>query len=191
MFNDKVAQYPTIAVSEGKKKCRKEPVEWNRLGAESIGPTPPALCSIQKSSAKDITNMNGAEKLCRKRIDSTPDHTTNILSSQNPRKLAHSTAGICAVAGQITAIMAAIAWPPNHDWIPNHPQATSARSIAGIFAPSAPKLARTKTGKGIPYLAPACAFSSMGTSTIRFPMRMVNSACFQFMPPAISDDASM
>ena len=89
--------------------------EWKRLGAASIGPKPPALCSIQNSSSIDITSMNGAEKLCKNRIDSTPHQTTNILSAQKPRKLTHSTAGLCAVAGQTTAIMAAIACPPNHD----------------------------------------------------------------------------
>src|SRR5580658_9785308 len=107
MFSESVAQYPTIAVNDGKKKWRKLLVEWNRLGAESMGPKPPALCSIQNKSVSDITSMKGAEKLCRKRIDSTPLHTTNILSSQNPRKLAHKTAGICSVAGQTTWIIAA------------------------------------------------------------------------------------
>src|SRR5271155_5367497 len=110
MFNDSVAQYPTIAVSDGKKKRRKLPVVWKRLGAESIGPKPPALCSIQKSRMNDMTSMKGAEKLCRNRIDSTPRHTTYILRSQNPRKLAHRVKGVCAVAGQSTAIIAAIAW---------------------------------------------------------------------------------
>src|SRR5271154_89739 len=99
MFSESVAQYPTIAVNDGKKKWRKLPVEWKRLGAESIGPKPPALCSIQNSSISDITSMKGAEKLCRKRIDSTPHQTTNILSNQKPRKLAHKTTGVCSVAG--------------------------------------------------------------------------------------------
>src|ERR1700761_7166078 len=104
-----------MAVNEGKKKCRKDPVEWKRLGAESIGPQPPALCSIQKSNANERTNIKGAEKLCRKRIDSTPRQTTNMFSSQKPRKLAHNTTGMCAVAGQMTAIISAIAWPPSQD----------------------------------------------------------------------------
>ena len=34
-------------------------------------------------------------------------------------------------------------------------------------------------------------FSSIGMSTIRFPIRIVKIACFQSMPPAISDEASM
>src|SRR6201985_2556404 len=112
MFKESVAQYPTIAVSDGKKNRRKSPVVWKRLGAESIGPNPPALCNIQKSKINDMTNIKGAEKLCRNRIDSTPRQTTYILSSQNPRKLAQSTEGACAVAGHSTAIIAAIACPP-------------------------------------------------------------------------------
>ena len=63
--------------------------------------------------------------------------------------------------------------------------------MAGTFAPRTPNDARTYTGKGIPYFVPACAFNSMGTSTIRFPSRIVPIACFQLMPPAISPDASM
>ncbi len=138
-----------------------------------------------------MVSRNGAEKLCRKRIDSTPRHTTAIFSSQNPRKHAHSTPGIFVVAGHSTFIIAAIDCPPIHDCIPNQPQATIARSSAGIFAPRSPKLARTNTGNGMPYFAPACAFSSIGISTIRLPSRIVPTACFQFIPPAINADANM
>ena len=42
------------------------------------------------------------------------------------------------------------AWPPNHVWMPNHPQATSARRTAGTLAPSTPNEARAKTGNGMP-----------------------------------------
>src|SRR5437762_631565 len=84
-----------------------------------------------------------------------------------------------------------MACPPIHVWIPNHPQATKARSTAGMLAPRTPNDARTNTGNGIPYLAPACAFSTMGTSTIRLPNRMVAIACHQFMPPAMRPEASM
>src|SRR5271168_3228583 len=104
-----------MAVNEGKQKWRKLPVLWKRLGAESMGPKPPALCSIQNNKVRDITSMNGAEKLCRKRMDSTPRQTTNMLSSQKPRKLAHNTAGMWAVDGHTTASMAAMAWPPSQD----------------------------------------------------------------------------
>ena len=87
--------------------------------------------------------------------------------------------------------IAKIACPPIQVWIPNHPQATRARSTAGTFAPRTPNDARTNTGNGMPYLAPACALSSMGISTIRLPSKMVPTACHQLIPPAINPDASM
>ena len=52
--------------------------------------------------------------------------------------------------------------PPIHVWMPNQPQATIARSIAGRFAPRTPKLARQSTGNGMPYFVPACAFRTSG-----------------------------
>jgi hypothetical protein len=75
--------------------------------------------------------------------------------------------------------------------MPNHPHATRARSTAGMFAPRTPNEARTSTGNGIPYLVPACAFSTIGTSTMMLPSRIVKIACFQLIPPAINPDASM
>ena len=38
-----------------------------------------------------------------------------------------------------------------------------------MFAPQVPKEARTKTGNGMPYLAPTCELSSSGTVTIALP----------------------
>src|ERR1700740_862718 len=84
-----------------------------------------------------------------------------------------------------------MAWPPIQDWMPNHPQATSARRIAGTFAPRTPNEARTNTGKGIPYFVPACAFKIIGINTIRLPSRIVAMAWYQFMTPAIRPDASI
>ncbi len=75
--------------------------------------------------------------------------------------------------------------------MPNQPQATNARKIAGIFAPRTPNDARTRTGNGMPYFVPACAFSSIGINTIRFPRKIVVTAWAQLMPPAINPDASM
>src|ERR1700741_3638404 len=120
-----------MAVSDGKKKCRKLPVEVNLLGADSIGPKPPALFSIQKSRMSDINSMKGAEKLCRKRIDSTPHHTTTMFSNQKQRKHVHSTQGMWMVCGRSTPTIAAMACPPSHDWMPNHPHATNGRKGAG------------------------------------------------------------
>src|SRR6478736_2295581 len=97
------------------KKCKKLLVDEKRLGVESIGPKPPALCSIQNNRSKDMINIKGADRLWRKRIDSTPHHTTTIFRSQNPRKQIHRTQGMWVVCGSITATIAAIAWPPSHD----------------------------------------------------------------------------
>ena len=75
--------------------------------------------------------------------------------------------------------------------MPNQPQATKARRIAGTLAPRTPKEARAKTGKGMPYCAPAWAFKSMGIKTRTLPRKTVKRACFQFIPPAIMPLASM
>src|SRR5919204_5317065 len=81
--------------------------------------------------------------------------------------------------------------PPIHAWIPNQPQATSARIRAGTFEPKVPYAARANTGNGIPYFVPGCELRRMGTRTIVLPRRIVTSACDQFMPDAMSPDASM
>src|SRR5215468_2336886 len=84
-----------------------------------------------------------------------------------------------------------MAQPPIHVWMPNHPQATRARSNAGTLAPRIPKAARQYTGNGIPYLVPAWPFRIIGTSTMMLARMMVSTACHQFMPSSISDEASM
>ncbi len=81
--------------------------------------------------------------------------------------------------------------PPIQAWMPNQPQATSARINAGTFDPSVPYAARAKTGNGMPYFVPGCEFSRIGMRTMVLPRRMVTSACDQFMPAVISPDASM
>jgi hypothetical protein len=42
----------------------------------------------------------------------------------------------------------------------------------------------------MPYLVPAWLFASMGTRTIRLPSAIVTRACTQFIPSAISPEAS-
>src|SRR6266850_2324515 len=82
-----------------------------------------------------------------------------------------------------------MAAPPIQVWIPNQPHATMARSSAGTLAPSTPNDARANTGNGMPYLAPAWALSSIGTSTIRLPRKMVTIAWLQDIPESISPEA--
>src|SRR5215471_580813 len=84
-----------------------------------------------------------------------------------------------------------MAQPPIHVWMPNQPQATRARSNAGTLAPRMPKAGRQYTGKGMPYLVPAWPFRIIGTNTMMLARTMVSTACHQFMPSSISDDASM
>src|ERR1035438_2939686 len=104
-----------MAVSEGKKTARNAPVEWNWLGVESMEPKLPALMRTQMSSAAAMTNMKGAPKACKWRMDSTPRQTTTMLSSQKPRKQAHSTPSMDARDGQITPSMEKIAATPIRD----------------------------------------------------------------------------
>src|ERR1019366_480101 len=75
--------------------------------------------------------------------------------------------------------------------MPNQPHATSARRMAGTFAPAVPNAARQYTGNGIPNFVPACALRIIGISTMTFARKIVSTACHQFMPPLMSDDASM
>src|SRR6266567_3222466 len=76
--------------------------------------------------------------------------------------------------GMIAEKKVCSASPPIQDWIPNHPQATSARINAGRFDPSVPYAARAKTGKGMPYFVPGGEFRRIGIRTIVLPSRMVN-----------------
>ena len=80
---------------------------------------------------------------------------------------------------------------PIQVWMPNHPQATSARAIAATFAPRMPKLERTSTGNGMPYFVPGCEFSRIGISTMKLPSDTVSSPCHHVIPAAISPDASV
>ena len=43
----------------------------------------------------------------------------------------------------------------------------------------------------MPYFVPAWALRTIGTRTIALPRKIVSTACHQFMPSAISDEASM
>ena len=79
-----------------------------------------------------------------------PRTITRMLISQKMAKLSHGPAPMRPHPGRSTLMSAWIAWPPIQVWIPNQPQATSARSTAGTLAPRVPKDARASTGKGMP-----------------------------------------
>jgi hypothetical protein len=75
--------------------------------------------------------------------------------------------------------------------MPNHPQATSARKIAGTFEPFTPNEARANTGNGMPYFVPAWALRIIGIRTMEFPSMIVSTACHQLMPCLIKLDANV
>ena len=112
-------------------------------------------------------------------------------TSQNSPKAIHTAPGTPVQPLQAAVISVCSASPPIHVWMPNQPQATMARSSAGTLAPRTPKLARHSTGNETPYFVPACAFSTIGTSTTTLPRRIVASACHHAMPCCIRPEASV
>jgi hypothetical protein len=69
-----------------------------------------------------------------------------------------------------------IARPPNIVWIPNQPQATSARIRHGTLEPRMPNDERSNTGNGMPYLVPGKALRVSGISTMMLASRIASSA---------------
>src|SRR5690349_20197710 len=117
-----------------------------------------------------------------------------ILSAQKMTNDSHCDAGYPLISGpsavthpgHIARMNVCSALPPIQHWNPNQPQATIALMMAGRFDPYTPYADRANTGKGMPYFVPGCEFSRMGTNTMIFPSRMVNSACPHVIPAAIS-----
>src|SRR3954467_12856571 len=122
---------------------------------------------------------------------------TKMLSPQNSRNDSHSVVVWPAMPppssppqpGTTLAKRVFSPPPPIHAWMPNQPQATSARISAGTFDPKVPYAARANTGNGIPYLVPGCEFNRIGARTMVLPSRIVISACDQFIPDAINPEA--
>src|SRR4051812_26692894 len=82
MFNDSVAQYPTIPVSPGKKNFQNSEDVWNLEGVARIGPRPCAACMAQYNNASAAIGKKNALKTSSFRILSTPSLTTHIFRSQ-------------------------------------------------------------------------------------------------------------
>ena len=112
-------------------------------------------------------------------------------TSQNSANAIQTLPGSASHAGNAAPRSVFSARPPIQVWIPNQPQATKARSIAGTLAPRTPKLARQSTGNDTPYFVPAWALSIIGSSTMQLPSRIVSIACAHVMPCCISPDASV
>ena len=200
MFRLSVAQKPTMAVRLGTNTFQKSADVAKVLGRSNIGPRPPARMTTHTISQTPRTRTSGALQFSNTRTAFIPNTMMPMFTSQKmpkvmalgtlrPRMLAPPPMSV--KAGQTAVRKVRTASPPMKVWMPNHPQATIARSSAGTLAPIVPKLLRASTGNGMPYLVPGCALSRIGISTIRLPSAMVSSACHQFMPSAIRPPASM
>ena len=200
MFRLRVAQKPTIAVRLGTNTLQKSAWVAKVLGRSNIAPNPPARMTTHTISHAPSTRISGALQFSNTRTAFIPNTMMPILTSQKrPKVMALGTlrpatltpSPIRSKAGHTATRKVRIASPPMKVWMPNQPQATIARRMAGTFAPTVPKLLRASTGKGMPYLVPGWALSRIGTNTIRLPSAMVSNACHQFMPNAIRPPASM
>src|SRR5437867_2577137 len=192
MLRLRVAQYPTDAVrAPGKTNQNVLCCFCNAADAVRTCPRPPAFHEAHPRRAAPPPSSKGADHVSRYLMPSTPRTMMKTCIPQN-RKNANQMWPLNPVHHRhVTPNKASRAWPPIQVWIPNQPQATIARRIAGTFAPRVPNEARHKTGNDTPYFVPACAFRIMGTSTMVLPSRMVIIACHQFMPASMNPPASV
>jgi hypothetical protein len=146
-----------------------------------------------------MTRTKGAAQFSTFRSRSMPRKMMKMFRPQKIRNDSHSEPvwpsrpGPSSVdhPGIVLTNRVLSASPPIQAWIPNQPQATSARISAGRFDPIVPYAARAKTGNGIPYFVPGCELRRMGARTMVLPSSTVRSACHQLMPSAMRPEASM
>src|SRR5438876_10776921 len=92
MLSDRVAQYPTIAVTQGRNSatsCEKEagcPARDRASARRRIVPMPPTFSAAQRSSASPVTMRNGAESVSSHLILSVPAQTKYRLINQKRKK---------------------------------------------------------------------------------------------------------
>jgi hypothetical protein len=110
-------------------------------------------------------------------MDSEPRNTTQMLATQKMKKpMTSPMPPSCAQVSDTAASIRCTAMPPNKVWMPNQPQATSARMSAGTLEPMMPNEERNITGNGMPNFVPPKALSVSGTSTMTFAMNTAHSA---------------
>ena len=125
-----------------------------------MGPSPPTFTQAQMNNAAAINRRKGPPQVSSHLIDSIPRSAIPRLMAQNSMKQRNSpvpiptqpgsTLGKVAMPGHITSSSLKMAKPPIQVWMPNQPQATMARSMAGMLAPKSPNDERVRTGKGMP-----------------------------------------
>ena len=129
------------------------------------------------SSPAPTSSRSGAAQASRCLIDSEPRITTHTFATQKMRKPKTSpTPPSCAQSSEIADNSRCTAIPPNSVWMPNQPQATSARISAGTLEPMIPNEERSMTGNGMPNLVPPKALRISGIRTMTLAMNTAHSA---------------
>jgi hypothetical protein len=135
MFSETVAQNPTVPLSAGIRNFRKS----GRLRSATA---PTASGRIRRHSCRP-SQQQQSHRQQNRRADALqepnvfdPLRTTARLMSQNAMKQIAVAPASCAHAGAITPISVLMASPPIQVWMPNHPQATSARRTAATLRPA-------------------------------------------------------
>src|SRR5215207_8900010 len=152
-------------------------------------PSPAEKPQISRPTLPPMSS--GAAQLSSTLMPSMPRRMIATWTSQKTPKATALWAPKSAQLEVSVVISVSSASAPIQVWMPNQPQATSARAIAATLAPRTPKLERTSTGNGMPYLVPGCELSRIGTSTIRLPSATVSNPCHHSMPAAIRPEASV
>src|ERR1039457_2056193 len=106
MLSARVAQNPTVAVSEGMKAAKNSAWVENLLGVLRTGPKPPAWRTIHHSSSSPIASMNGALIPSRSLMVSMPRRITTMFKAQKKKKQIHAAALVLAKGGHTILAMA-------------------------------------------------------------------------------------
>ena len=135
-------------------------------------------CGQAQTSRPTPTSISsGAATTSSHLIDSEPRSTTQTFATQKMKKpMTSPTPPSCFQPSNMAASIRCTAMPPNKVWMPNHPQATSARISAGTFEPMMPNDERSITGNGMPNFVPPKALSVSGISTMTLAMNTAHSA---------------
>ena len=194
MFSDSVAQKPIIAGErrdEDRPGTRRSVFSFDRAGSSS-GPRPFAAVDRPPQQHRRHHQHEGRGPV----LDRAQQvHAAVDDEDVEPPEEQEATAtrwwcgrrsrrpAAWASPGRSRVKNVCSASPPIQAWMPNQPQATSARMQRRQVRRRWCRRRRGRsTGNGMPYFVPGCEFSRIGISTIVLPSRIVKSACHQFMP---------
>ena len=116
--------------------------------AEKTLPIPPPASKPQISSAALPPISSGAAVRSSQRMPSMPRRMIATSITQNAPNAIALWPPRSAQPLHSVLISASIASAPIHVWIPNQPQATSARAIAATLAPRIPSSSAPAPGRG-------------------------------------------